>query len=212
MKRFRRRSSRSREPLFWSRTCFAPSVVVSNLQAGLTCDTSVVANGDQLAVGGVTFSALDEEYTCRRIRWPCAISAVGFSQAAVQSVMVWAVVAKLDTTALALIVAAGTTFQSLLIGQTANLPGALDILDIKHWNFTTFPGGTVVENTVFQSQDQPKDFDVRVARRLGSNECIALLTGGYIAPTSPAFGTASFIRVDFNIISSVLYSRTLRRR
>lgn len=207
MRTFRRRSrARAKEPVFWFRHCFAPEVsLATGSPAG--CDQATVQNVDQLATGGITFTGFDEEYTCRRIRFAMCQNADVSSLSTDHQWNVILMIVKTSTTALAPLV--GQLFHDVMTGGSAAIPAAMDVLAIKQFSYVSFAGSRVVQNMNQDAGDGT--WDIKVARRLDADESIALLSGGYTL-LGDSFPSASGSKNTFNIISSILYSRTLRRR
>lgn len=204
--KFRRRSGRSREPLFWTRSLFSQTVVVDVAFNGNPIQNTVVQNVDQLAVGGVTFSGIDERYTARRVLWPHVTNLTAGATSGDRAVICWWVVVKTSTSALAALI--GQPLTDILAGGGVTIPAAMDVLSyhMQEWITVASSHGFVTGTQV----NEPMDYDL-VARRLEADECLALLTGGALsAGETFAAGGSSTFHNTYEI--STLYSRTMRKR
>lgn len=207
MRSFRRRS-RSKEPLFWVRNVFSNTLTIGGGVGTTHMQSSTVQNVDQLAVGAVTFSGIDESYTARRIRWPVFMSLTQTSMATAHRVIPWICLVKTSTSALTNLV--GESLLSIMQGGSTNIPSALDVMAFEGWNWETNAGTTdpgFVFGPEFRLWNQ---FDVKVARRLQADECVAALSG--IANIDGPTPAGSSIQVSIDWVVSTLYSRALRRR
>lgn len=201
------RRSRTREPLFWTRNLFdivvSMDAVASN---GIVMADSLVQNVDQLAVGGVTFSGIDERFTARRVLYPHLVVLTASSNGGDVGVMFWEAIVKTSSTALTALI--GQKLIDVLAGGAPAIPAAMDLLDFRMQSWVTAAGG---HGFVTGTQvNRPEDYDT-VARRLEADECIALLTGAaLVVGETFAAGASATFRVQYEV--SALYSRTLRKR
>lgn len=200
MRTFRRR--KSREPFFWVRNAFETVIATPAGEGSLPLANSKVSNVDQLAIGAVTFTGIDERYTARRILWPVAM--VQRATPSDKWTRPWVIIVKTSTSALTNLV--NESFLSVVSGGSTNIPAAMDVLQIQLWSMMTVAGSASF--TVGAEFREVRDFDVKVSRRLEADECIAALSG--CAHEGLAAGNTITTTIDWSV--STLYSRTLRRR
>lgn len=204
MRTFRRRSARRKEPVFWTRNAFTNAVVVDTAMNGLTIDNSTIQNVDQLATGGVTFTGIDERYTVRRIKMSVNGINSATSNGGGNVIGTWSVIVKTSTSALAALI--GEKLSSVLSGGSTKIPSAMDVLWEGQWLYSTLAGQFgFTTGLLFY---EPRDFDIKVSRRLEADESIAMLSGGWSFAT---FAAAASSTVRYNYLVSALYSRTMKR-
>lgn len=204
--RFRRSSRKAREPLFWVRNVFTNTLNITNAQNTATIGDSVVQNVDQVAIGGVTFSGIDERYTARRVIVEKTSNCNAAAGSGDRAIIPWWCFVKTSSTALVQLI--NQPLRDILQGGGFVIPGAMDVLayGMETWISVASSHGFVTSTQV----NQPPYFDM-TARRLESDECVAMLTGMVFA-LGETLAVGGSISVNTTYEVSALYSRTLRRR
>lgn len=184
-------------------------MLVQAAHTSVSCDQQPVLSIDEIAPGNPEFSGEDRKYTVRDIRLEGQIQMTTNALSTGHMFHMWALVVKMNIGLINGI--GGAKFGDLISGGGPVSPNSMDVVAHKRWAWDTAQDlSSSNANFGFQHAFDVT-WDIRVARRLDAEDCIAILWGMDEMPITQSLPSATNFSANWLFTRSVLYAESPRR-